>query len=271
MNEYFFLYALGFVAVFLSAIQDIKTREIANWITFSLIAFVLAYRAFYSLYSNNFLFFIHGFFGVLLFVLIGYALYYSRVFAGGDAKLLFGIGGIFPYNSLFDYAYYGIGFVIFLFASGVLYTLIYSLFLVRINYSSFKTSFSHQFVKNKKYFMLSFLIALFVYFTLDGNLIYAPLFVFLSPLLFIYVHTVEKSCMVKYVNPNRLTEGDWLAKDVVVGKKTIKKNFEGLSSKEILLLRKYGKNVLIKSGIPFAPAFVISLLLFFYFLRYSSM
>jgi hypothetical protein len=30
--------------------------------------------------------------------------------------------------------------------------------------------------------------------------------------------------MVKYVSPNSLTEGDWLAKDVVVGKKTIKKN-----------------------------------------------
>lgn len=274
MNEYLFLYFLGFVAIIFAVIQDLRTREIANWLTFSLIAFTLAYRAIYSIYSNNFMFFIYGLFGLIFFVALGYFFYYSKVFAGGDAKLLFGIGAIFPYKSALDYAYYGLGFILFLFTGGVIYTLIYSFFLVNKNFNSFKKSFSEQLSKKRYFFVLSLILAIFVYITKSSNdssilILLFSFFVLFSPLLFVYVKAVELSCMVQFVNPNILTEGDWLERDVSVNGRLIRKNFSGLTFNEILILRKKGKKVLIKTGVPFAPAFLIAFVVLIILLRYS--
>ncbi|MEK6915249.1 MAG: prepilin peptidase [Nanoarchaeota archaeon] len=270
MQEYLFLYGIALTWVIFAVIQDVKTREIANWLTFSLIAFVLFYRAFFSLQSNNFMFFIYGLTGVLFFTGLGYLFYYLRVFAGGDAKLLFGLGGIFPYESVFDYAYYGFGFIIFLFTSGVIYTLIYSFFTIPKNLRSFKKSFFNNILKRKSYFVASFILGLLIYLKSEELVLFSlAVFIFLSPLLFAYVRAIESSCMVRLVHPIKLTEGDWLEKNVKVGKVIIKNNFQGLSFKEILLLRKSGKKVLIKYGVPFAPAFAFALILFFIALRYS--
>src|SRR3989344_3862835 len=275
MNEYLFLYALGFLSVLFAVIQDIRTREIANWLTFSLVAFVVAYRAFYSLYSEDFMFFVYGLLGILLFVGLGYLFYYSKIFAGGDAKLLFGLGGIFPYSSFADYVYYGLGFVLLLFNAGVVYTLIYSFFLVGRNYSSFKKSFYGQVYSKRYFFVFSFIIGFLIYLSnsvYDNAFILLAfsIFVFLSPLLFSYVRAVEKSCMIQLVSPIKLTEGDWLAKDVLIRGKIIRKKFSGLSFEEILFLRRTGKKVWIKTGVPFAPAFLIALAVFIWILRYSS-
>jgi len=276
MNEYFFLYGIALIAVLFSVVQDIRFREIANWVTFSLIAFVLAYRAFYSIYSNNLMFFVYGLIGVLLFVSLGYLFYYSKIFAGGDAKLLFGLGGIFPYSSFLDYVYYGFGFILFLFLGGIVYTLIYSGFLIKGNSKAFKESFRNQFREKKKYFLISLFGLLLIIFGLyDLNSLVgwiSAIFVFILPLIFIYIHAIESSCMIKLTPPDKITEGDWLEKDVFIGSKVIKKSFHGLSFDEILLLRKSGKKILIKTGVPFAPSFLIALLVFLtYILRYSSL
>ncbi|MEK6924972.1 MAG: A24 family peptidase [Nanoarchaeota archaeon] len=272
MGEYIFLYIIGFIAILFAVIQDLRTREIANWLTFSLIAFVLAYRAIYSIYSNNFMFFVYGLFGIFLFVGLGYLFYYARVFAGGDAKLLFGLGGIFPYSSLFDYAYYGVGFILLLFTSGVIYTLFYSFFLVRQNYNDFKKSFVNQIKRLKYFFIVSIILAILVFFTRDvyDSVIIINIFavfVLLSPFLFAYVRAVEKSCMIQLISPDKLTEGDWLERDVYVNGKVIKKNFAGLNFNQILILRKRGKKVMIKTGVPFAPAFLLALLFFYVYIK----
>jgi len=97
MIEYYFLYVVALIWIIFATIQDLKTEEIANWLSFSLIAFVLAYRGFYAIWSGSVGFFVYGLLGVLLFTVLAYVLYYARVFGGGDAKLLMGIGGIWPY------------------------------------------------------------------------------------------------------------------------------------------------------------------------------
>lgn len=275
MSEYLFLYSIALIAILFAVIQDLRTREIANWLTFSLISFVLAYRAIYSIASRDFMFFIYGLLGVLLFVALGYLFYYSRVFAGGDAKLLFGLGGIFPYSSFMDYLYYSVGFILLLFTSGVIYTLIYSSFLVKKNYINFRKSFSEQIQKKKYFFIFSFILGVVIYLSKSSYdsatiIITLALFIFLSPLLFAYVRAIEKSCMIQLVSPQRLTEGDWLENNVTINGKIIRKNFAGLTFKEILVLRRSGKKVLIKNGVPFAPAFLFAFLGFLLILRYSS-
>jgi Flp pilus assembly protein protease CpaA len=101
-GEYLFLFLLGGMWIVFAVVQDLRTREISNWLTFSLIGIVLAYRAFYSLESGDLDFFLFGVFGVAAFWILGYVFYYGRVFAGGDVKLLRGIGGILPYKNLMD-------------------------------------------------------------------------------------------------------------------------------------------------------------------------
>ena len=65
--------------------------------------------------------------------------------------------------------------------------------------------------------------------------------------------------MVKTVSGNKLCEGDWLVKDVKVGKKTIKADWDGLSLEDIKIM-KHLRRVKIKEGLPFVPAFLIAFL-----------
>ncbi len=101
MYEVIFLWALALIYIIFAVIQDIKTKEIANWINFSLIAFSLGFRFFYSLFNGiDFSFFYNGLIGLGIFFVIGNILYYSKVFAGGDAKLMISLGAILPISSV---------------------------------------------------------------------------------------------------------------------------------------------------------------------------
>ena len=54
MYEVIFLWALSLVFIILAVIQDLKTREIDNWISFSLVIFALGFRFLYSLFQGDF-------------------------------------------------------------------------------------------------------------------------------------------------------------------------------------------------------------------------
>jgi Flp pilus assembly protein protease CpaA len=61
MYEVIFLWILALVYIVFAVVQDAKTKEIANWITFSLIIFALGFRFFYSLFQGDgFVFFYNG-------------------------------------------------------------------------------------------------------------------------------------------------------------------------------------------------------------------
>ena len=130
MQELYFLFILTGFWILFATIQDFRTREISNWLNFSLIAFVLSYRAFYSILNNDWRFFVFGILGVLIFVILGYGFYYSRVMAGGDVKLLMGIGGIFPFVDFVSYLTNMGIFVLLLFGVGSIYSMIYSAYLI---------------------------------------------------------------------------------------------------------------------------------------------
>jgi len=274
MQEYYFLFVMAFIWIVFAVVQDLRTREVANWLNFSLIAFVLAYRAFYAVFVKDPMFFVYGFIGIFIFVILGYLFYYGKVFAGGDAKLLMGLGGVLPFESFRDYLFLGAGFIFLLFLVGAIWTLVYSLFLVRKNRVSFGKEFRREFARNKSlfYFAVFFVLVLIVFlFNYDMNYLLWPLlFLILLPFLYVYVKAVEKSCMIKLFPAKDLREGDWLEKDVRVGRKLIKKSVHGLSAEEIKLFQKAKKKVLIKEGVPFTPAFLIAFVLMVIVIRYIN-
>jgi len=70
--------------------------------------------------------------------------------------------------------------------------------------------------------------------------------------------------MLKYVEPNRLTEGDWIAKEIKYnGKYICGPKDLGIERKQInelikLYNQKKIKRILIKEGIPFVPSFLMA-------------
>ncbi len=260
MEEYLFLFGLAFVWLVFATVQDFRTREISNWLNFSLIAFALAYRAFYSAFFDDWKFFLFGLFGVLIFVGLGYLFYYARIFAGGDAKLLFGLGGVLPFESFYDYLLIGGGFVLVLFAIGAVYTLIYSAFLALGNRKRFKIEIG-RIIEAHKIWIYSG-AGLVLSLTFIGIILKDFLFllfgIFLSLIFLIYeyVKIIEKVCMIKLVDAGRLTEGDWLERDVKIGKNWIRASVHGLSLEQIKILRRAKKKVWIKEGVPFAVCFL---------------
>ncbi len=265
MYEYIFLFVIGFLWILFATIQDLKTREIANWITFSLIMFGLAYRAFFSVISGNQQFFLLGVGATLLFASLAYLFYYGKVFAGGDAKLLIGVGALLPIERFYDYLYVGGGFIIALFACGAVYTLIYSSVLVKRNYSVFINHWKKEFYHYRIWLIPSFVVAIAAIIFLSDTytllVIVWACTVAVLPLFYMYARALESACMLKRTDVRKLTEGDWLVHDITVSGRTIRKSVHGLTKQDITFLRKHTKNVLIREGIPFAPAFLLAFLL----------
>ena len=261
MQQYYFLFALAFIWTLFASIQDLRKREVANWLNFSLIIFSLAYRAFYSLSIQDKNFFLFGLSGFAIFFVMANILYYTRAFAGGDAKLLMGFGTILPYQSYSDLVSLSLLFIFLLFFIGAIYSLVYSVFIATKNKKQFKKEFLKRFKKTRKLQMLStiiFLLLLIAKPFYPFSIVF-PIF-FLIPIVYIYTKALDK-CMIKLYPPSKLTEGDWLENSVKVHSHLIKKSVHGLSLEEIKLLRKYNKSVLIKEGIPFVPAFLIALII----------
>ena len=66
--------------------------------------------------------------------------------------------------------------------------------------------------------------------------------------------------MIKKIGVGKLTEGDWLYKDVKIGRKLIKASWNGVSKEELKFIQKKNRTVVIRQGVPFVPVFLITFL-----------
>lgn len=265
MYEVIFLLVLAFVHIMFAVMQDIKTREICNWISFSLIIFALGFRFLYSLFEGDgFVFFYMGLIGLGIFFLLGNLFYYGRVFAGGDAKLMIALGTILPiYPNIFLNLRFFFNFLLIFLFVGFVYTLSASIVLFIKNFKTFKKEFSKQFKKTKKAMMIMTIVSilfLLLGFLYDLFFILGLLTFFIS-YLYLYSKSIDEACMVKRIQTKRLTEGDWLYSDLKIGKRWIKATWDGLTDKDIREIRKKYHEVKIRQGIPFSPVFLISLII----------
>ncbi len=261
--ENLFLIILALIWIIGAVLQDLKRREVDNLWNFSLIAFALAYRLATSIFTNNHWFILNGLIGLVIFFGLHNLFYYARLFAGGDAKLLMALGTILPlsYNWIINLKIFGYFILLFL-ITGSIYALIYAICLVFKNYKNFKKEFVKQWKNYQKMFLISLVFVIIwvniVYFMSQIKFILIGFIILLFPALFIFSKAVEETCMVKSVPSKKVTIGDWLYKDVLIGKKKIKANWQGVSRSELKLIKKHKKNILIKYGIEFTPAFLFA-------------
>jgi len=215
--------------------------------------------------------------GFVIGLVIAYMMFYLGQWGGGDSKLIMGLGAILGFNifPLFGEKNYWILILlacIVLF--GALYGLTWSVYLAIKNRKAFMKDL--KFWLNKRTVLIIHRIVLisisilllltFTTFSKEYRLMMLSFLVMLYILfhIWLFVKVIEETCMIKEIPIKKLTEGDWIYKDVYMGKKYITGPKDlGISLEQIELLKKYSakgkiKTVTIKEGIPFIPAFLIA-------------
>jgi len=278
MYQDLLLYGLVFLGLSVGSFTDLKTREVPDWLSFSLIFSGLGLRLLFSLTDFSWMIFFSGVIGFLACVVVGYLMFYSGQWGGGDAKLLMGVGAlvgldfVFPPKLLF--------FLVALLVVGAVYGLFWVFALAIKNWSKFATEFVRLHRRFSKLSLIlftlsAFLLVLFLVLSLE-SVFWLPFVVFaLFPVggfyLWLFFKSVEVVSFFKRVSPTQLTEGDWVVNDIVInGEKICGPKDLGLEKDQIARLVKFWqsgkiKTVLIKEGIPFVPSFLFAFLILFGF------
>jgi len=256
-----FLFWLFFVGIVVASLQDLKRREVDNWLNLFLLLASFSFIFFRAIFEENpTIIFQAGFALVTLFIFMN-VFYYGRVFAGGDAKLLFAMT-VFFIGATFVTTLANIGiFLLFLMFAGSIYGIIYSVVLYikdfeKVN-KKIKEGFSNLWVR----YAIVLGVILFVLSYVNWLFLLFAVFAFVFPLLYVFAKGLENASMMRAISGKELHEGDWLVEDIKVKGRVIKADWDGLSLEDIELL-KGRKKVKIKEGLPFVPAFLIAFLLY---------
>lgn len=263
------IYCVCLFLLIIGTFTDIKVREVPDWINYSGIFAGLGIRLIYSLYSFDWSFILEGVFGFGVFFAVGAAMFYLGQWGGGDSKLLMALGALLGLQ--LNLSHFTVGFVINLMIAGGIYGFIWSAALALKNNDKFLVEFKKRLDLHKKWrlLMIAFAFVFFVMAFFVGDvflkfmLVFLALFMPVMNYMIIFVKSVEYSCMYKKVKVSELTEGDWIAKDVFVkGRRICGPKDLGIEKKQITQLIKLKvKSIVIKSGIPFVPSFLIAFLL----------
>lgn len=253
-----FLFWLFLIGIIVASLQDLKRREVDDWLNLFLLISGFVFIFYRAIFEGDVSLIFHAVLVLVVMFIIMNAFYYGRVFAGGDAKLLFAMT-VFFIGTTFYITLINIGiFLLFLMFSGSIYGLIYSFVLYckdfkKVN-KKMKEGFSHWNI-----LVLAFGFILFLFGFYNFLFFIFGILIFLFPLLYIFAKGLESVSMIRIVSGKELREGDWLVKNIKIGKKIIKADWDGLSLENIKLL-KNKKKIMIKDGLPFVPAFLIAFL-----------
>jgi len=265
-----------------ATISDIKTREIPDWLNYSLIAIALVLRSLMSLTTKNPSFIISSLICFAIVFAFSNFMYYSKQWGGGDAKLAMALSIVFasyPESLLrFFSPNLNIPFLLSLFINvliaGAIISLFYSIYLSIKNKEKYLEE-HRKITKNKKirnleiYLIIIFLVlsVLISFLVKDTILKFLFILILFFPILFtylyIFVKIVEKVSTYKIINSKHLTEGDWIIHDIKINNKLIySSRSPGVTKKQIEEIIKHKiQKVTVKEGMPFVPSFLIGLII----------
>lgn len=265
------LVAVGIAWVCAAAVFDIKTREVPDWLSFSMISLGLGIRIIYSAIFSDWLFFLYGLAGFGAALVVGLLFFYAHIWGGGDSKLLMGVGAVFGTAPFFITP--SLPFFVVVLANilifGSVYGLIWASVLFVRNCREVLAHASHVF--RSTVYLRYALVALAVvsvamiplmreFFTKVFLVVAAVSFV-LYYVLYVFIRALEDAVMCRRTPVSELAIGDWVCEDVVVRGKTIcrRRDF-GLTAEQIGQLNKHRvRFVMVKDGMAFVPAFVFGL------------
>ncbi|MFH1972926.1 MAG: A24 family peptidase [archaeon] len=264
------LVALSVIVLIIASIYDIKTREVPDNLSIGFIVTALAIRLIHSIVTSEYTYFFYGLIGFAAMFLIGLIMYRTKQWGGADAKLLMGLGAAFatqPFFSNFNLPFLLILFISIIIIGGV-YGFVFGLVIFFKNKKKLGKELNKNLAKNKAtrntFLIITVILVistLFIpLFEAKAVIIFFALFLVFYYYLVIFVKTIENNQFLKQVALSKVTEGDWLAKDVVHKNKVlISKNNPCLTIKDLKLLKKNKINkIWIRIGIPFVPAMTLA-------------
>ena len=263
------IFLIVLVALVIGTYTDFKTREVPDWLNYSLIFIGFGLRILFTIVYHDWNYLLQGILGFTAFFLLALIMFYAGQWGGGDAKMVMGLGTLIGLELSMDA--FLIGFFINIIIFGALFGFLFSIYLAMTNRKSFAKEFNKRFREKSKEKWFVWLgtiallvISIFVPSSIKVSVVLLAGLLLVSFYMFIYLKAVEKASMIRWVAPEKLTEGDWVVQDVIIGGKRIcgPKDL-GLEKKQIdrlvrLKKQKKIKRVLIKYGIPFVPSFLIA-------------
>ena len=264
------LLAIGVIGFGLAAYWDVKTTEFPDWLPYFIIVASLIAKAGFSFVTGNFSLLIDGIVIGVAFLAFGLLLYYTKQWGDGDAWLLGALGFVFPTSLaaqpllmpqpimlLFNF-----------FFVAFFYLILYSL-VVGIMSENTYTKFKKELKGDAKAIVtpiivfagaavgaLIYLNALTLVPLELAALIASLPVVFAALILFMrYGRFVENNLFRRKIPVSKLKVGD-----VPVGER-----WRVLTRKEVTALKKKGGHIWIKEGVRFAPVFIITLLLTYFY------
>jgi len=264
------LVLVGFVLL-IASITDVKSTEVPDWLTYGGIAAGIGLHLVVAVMEWSWRPLLSGGLGLLLFIVLGYIMYYAGQWGGGDSKAMMAVGALLGFEFAFDHV--AVAFLINALFIGAIYGIGWMIYIAIKKRKKFLPYFAKMAHKKSyviaRYSSLSVLVVLGAasFFVADPILrtmllmlaVFIPFIVYMMML----VKTVEKACMIRSAKPSELLEGDWIVKDVMAGKKRLAGPKDlGITKWQISEIKRLSKRrkirILVKDGIPFVPSFLIA-------------
>jgi hypothetical protein len=199
-------------------------------------------------------------------------MFYTGQWGGGDSKMLMGLGSLYGIGFSWQDSSFLMLFLINTLVAGAVYGIAWSIFLAIRNWKGFSKEYQKNAIsKDAKIarlsvYILAGIMILSSFFLAMVNrimLLSFAIVILLTYYLWLAIKSVENSSMYKLIEPSKLTEGDWIAKEVKYnGKYICGPKDLGIEKHQINILKKLYrekkiKKVLVKEGIPFVPSFML--------------
>ncbi len=270
------LIGISLISLLFASITDIKIKEVPDWLSYGLISSALIIRLLHSIIFSQYSYFLYGILGLISMFIIGEILYHLKLWGGGDAKLLMGLGtslATTPFYLESAKLPFLLSLFIFILFAGALYGISWSIYLTFKDFKKFKEEFIKIRHSHSSKIIKTLSIIIIVLSALGLLLLPLPnvirliiaaaivLFLF-YPYLFMAVKAIENIHLYTYLPIEKIVEGDWIAKDVKKDDKIVFSKKSTITKKDIKRLKELNiKKVLVKDGIPFVPPFLVGTIL----------
>lgn len=260
-----------------ATISDLKKREVPNWVNYGLVVVGLGLGLLQSAVAADWRFIAFSVAGAAAALALASLMFYTGQWGGGDSKLLVGMGAALglPFSGAVPFLGVNNLLVSFLFnlvAVSLGYAVVLIALLAFRNRAKFVVELKKQlqsYAKLRRFVLASAVVGIIIIAAANDFLARLSVVIILAAMFFglhlsLMAKAVEKACMLKRVSPLKLTEGDWIATDVIVaGKRICGPKDLGVEQRQIrqlvvLYKKKKIRYVTIKEGIPFAPTFLIA-------------
>jgi len=276
-NQFFTMFeyiplAVALLGSSIAAAWDLKTTEIPDVIPHVMIAFAIIFYAAQSYLTWSYWPLLNSSIAGLGLLGLGFVMYFTGQWGGGDAKILAAVGFLIPTYSTPTMMPFAISYLMNVFIVGAGYMIVYALAIATMNkkvlwkfFDSIKASknvfllgsvalFAALLAGN--YYIMRFLGLAFSIEAAFSNSLFPLAATIVLFVMWKFAKSVEDFGFKKKIRASQLKVGDVLFDSKI---------WDGITEKQLKKIRASGKkDIWIKEGVRFAPAFPLALLFTLY-------